>query len=239
MEKETIYDKLRTKSHDDLRIILCDIIYTYCQPSFGSMSKHDSDLLLFDSMVKVGLIADNASIYDIMRMLKVTRSKARSLIYEHQLRKIKDEEQQKEQLRRVMKSPLMSSLSKNVCLEVDNPYLVDYIRNELKGLGFVTDGSFHAELVKMSAEAFAALYEKTISDENKREVNRRLIELGVKPDTSIKKILPPLMVGVSKSLAAAAMGKIGEDITDACIDYLENNLDALKESIGDLFNHAD
>lgn len=235
MEKETIHNELQKKSHDELRTILCDMVYTYCQPSFGSMSKHDSDLLLFDSMVRIGLISNNPTIYDIMSMLKVTRSKARSLIYEHQLRKIQNEEQLKEQLRNTLKRPLMSSLSKNVCLEVDNPYLIDFIRNELKGLGFVTDGSFNTELVKMSTDAFAALYEKTITDKDRRNVNIKLIELGVKPDTSLKKILPHLMVGVSKSLASAAMGKIGEDITCTCIDYLEKNIDNLKGTIGDLF----
>lgn len=92
------------------------------------MSKHDFDLLMFDSMVKMGVICKNPTIYDVMRVLKVTRSKARALIYEYQLRKIQDEGQLREQLRELMKTPLMSTMSKNVCLEVDNPYIVDFIR---------------------------------------------------------------------------------------------------------------
>lgn len=239
MDREVLNNILCRLGHEQLCDILANMVDTYCIPSFGSMSKHDFDLLMFDSMVKMGVISDNPTIYDVMKDLKVTRSKARTLIYEYQLRKIQDEGQLREQLRELMKTPLMSTLSKNVCLEVDNPYLVDFIRNELKGLGFITDGSFHAELVKMSTEAFASLYESILSDESKREIKDRLVELGVKPDTSLKKLLPHLMAGVAKTMATAAMGKVGEDIADDCIQYVGNNIDALKQIIGNFFNNDD
>ena len=160
MDKEVLNNKLGQLGHEQMRDILANMVDRYCVPSFGSMSKHDIDLLMFDSMVKMGVISDNPTIYDVMKDLKVTRSKARTLIYEFQLRKIEDDDQLRSQLRKLMKTPLMSTMSKNVCLEVDNPYLVDFIRNELKRLGYITDGSFHTELVKMSTEAFASLYPK-------------------------------------------------------------------------------
>lgn len=228
-------DRISQLQHQQLCDIVAHLVDTYCIPSFGSMSKHDFDLLMFDSMVKIGVISYSPTIYDVMRELKVTRSKARALIYEYQLRKIQDEDQLRDQLRELMKTPLMSTISKNVCLEVDNPYLVDFIRNELKGQGFITDGSFHAELVKMSTDAFAALYENILTDESKRDVKKRLTELGVKPDVSIKKILPHLMAGVAQTVATAAMGKVGEDIADVCIKYVGEHISTLKQTLGDYF----
>lgn len=239
MDRVALNNILQHLGHQQLRDILANMLDTYCIPSFGSMSKHDIDLLMFDSMVRMGVISNNPTIYDVMRDLKVTRSKARTLIYEFQLRKVQNEEQLREQLRDLMKTPLMSTLSKNVCLEVDNPYLVDFIRNELKRLGFITDGSFHAELVKMSTEAFASLYENELSEQGKRQIHDRLVELGVKPDTSLKKILPHLMKGVAKTMASTAMGKVGEDIADECIQYVGDNIDALKETLGNFFNNEE
>ena len=239
MDRVALNNILQHLGHQQLRDILANMLDTYCIPSFGSMSKHDIDLLMFDSMVRMGVISDNPTIYDVMRDLKVTRSKARTLIYEFQLRKVQNEEQLREQLRDLMKTPLMSTLSKNVCLEVDNPYLVDFIRNELKRLGFITDGSFHAELVKMSTEAFASLYENVLSEQGKQQIHDRLVALGVKPDTSLKKILPHLMKGVAKTMASAAMGKVGEDIAEDCIQYVGDNIDALKETLGNFFNNED
>lgn len=199
------------------------------------MSKHDLDLLMFDSMVKMGVISKTPTIYDVMRDLKVTRSKARTLIYEYQLRNTQDEDQLREQLRELIKTPLISTISQNVCLEVDNPYLVDFIRNELKRLGFITDGSFHAELVKMSTDAFAALYENVLSDESKRGIKKRLIELGVRPNVTLKMLLPHLLPGVAKTIATAAMSKVGEDIAEVCIKYVSEHIDSLKRTLGNFF----
>lgn len=239
MDKEVLNNKLGQLGHEQMRDILANMVDRYCVPSFGSMSKHDIDLLMFDSMVKMGVISDNPTIYDVMKDLKVTRSKARTLIYEFQLRKIEDDDQLRSQLRKLMKTPLMSTMSKNVCLEVDNPYLVDFIRNELKRLGYITDGSFHTELVKMSTEAFASLYESILSEVSKREIKDKLVKLGVKPDTSLKNLLPHLMVGIAKTMATATMGKVGENIADECIQYVSDNIDALKQTIGNFFQNDD
>lgn len=239
MDKEVLNNKLGQLGHEQMRDILANMVDRYCVPSFGSMSKHDIDLLMFDSMVKMGVISDNPTIYDVMKDLKVTRSKARTLIYEFQLRKIEDDDQLRSQLRKLMKTPLMSTMSKNVCLEVDNLYLVDFIRNELKRLGYITDGSFHTELVKMSTEAFASLYESILNEVSKREIKDKLVKLGVKPDTSLKNLLPHLMVGVAKTMATATMGKVGENIADECIQYVSDNIDALKQTIGNFFQNDD
>lgn len=236
MDKKNIEELLDKQDFKSLRKALCLIIGTYTNPSFGSMSKHDVDLLLFDSMISLGIISKPLTIYNVMKDLKVTRTKARNLIYEHQLRKVENEDQLSFQLREILKTPLMSRLSKDVCLEIDNPYLIDYVRNELKNLGFVTDGSFHAELVKMSTDAFSELYVKMMSEDSKRSIKQRLVDLGVKSDTSINAILPHLLRGVSKSVAKGVFGKIGEDIADDCISFLSDNLSAMRDSLSNFFN---
>ncbi len=235
MDNKIIKELLDKQGDDCLRQALCHIISTYTNPSFGSMSKHDVDLLLFDSMITLGIISKHPTIYNVMKDLKVTRSKARNLIYEYQLRKVDNEDQLSDQLRDILKSPLVSKLSTDICLEIDNPYLIDFIRNELKVLGYVTDGSFHTELVKMSQDAFSALYEKMLPEESEKEIKKRLVQLGVKQEISIKKILPHLLRGISKTVAKSAFGKVGEDIADECLSYLSDNLSTIKNTIGDFF----
>ncbi|MCF2658215.1 hypothetical protein JQM83_03300 [Parabacteroides distasonis] len=81
MDRASLNNKLQHLDNQQLRDILSNMLDTYCIPSFGSMSKHDIDLLMFDSMVRMGVIPDNPTIYDVMRDLKVTRSKARTLVH--------------------------------------------------------------------------------------------------------------------------------------------------------------
>lgn len=225
MDKTKVINQLQGKSHDELREALNKIILDYCSPSFGSMAKHDIDLLIFDVMIVLGILDSTPSVYDVMRELKVTRSKARNLIYEHQLRSIESEHQLLVELREVLRYPLLSKQSDNVWLEIDNPYLVDFIRNELKKLGHITDGSFNPEMVKMSTGAFSDLYYNCMEEANKNEFRRRMVELGVAEDTSLKVILPHLLKGVAKTVANGAFGKVGEDIADNCVNFLHDLID--------------
>ena len=213
-------ENLNELDHNKLHQALSRIITNYTSPSLGSMSKHDIDLLIYETIVTLDIIKEDATIYDVMRDLKVTRSKARNLIYEYKLRKTENEDVLKTELRELLKTPLLSNQSDNVQLEVDNPYLIDFIRNELKKLGHITDGSFHAELVKMSADAFSTLYESTLTNENKVAIKRKLVKLGVKEDTSIKAILPSMIKGVAKTVAKGAFGKVGENIVDSGFKFL-------------------
>ena len=222
MDERKLISELRKKSFDELRDALNKILLDYCMPSFGSMAKHDIDLLMFDVMISLGIFDSTPSIYDVMRELKVTRNKARNLIYEHQLRSVETEHQLLAELRKVLKCPLLSRQSDNVCLEIDNPYLVDFIRNELKKLGHITDGSFNPEMVKMSTDAFSDLYYNCMEEASKAELKRRMVELGVTDDTSLKAVLPHLLKGVATTAAKKVFGKIGEDIADNCIDYLHD-----------------
>ena len=77
------------------------------------MAKHDIDLLIFDVMISLGIFDSTPSIYDVMRELKVTRNKARNLIYEHQLRSVENENQLLAELREVLRCPLLSRKSDN------------------------------------------------------------------------------------------------------------------------------
>lgn len=221
MDKTKLNDNLRGKNSDELRDVLKKILLNYCSPSFGGMAKHDTDLLIFDAMISLSIFDSTPSIYDVMRELKVTRSKARNLIYEHQLRSVENEHQLLVELREILKHPLLSSKSDNVCLEIDNPYMVDFIRNELKKLGHITDGSFNPEMVKMSTAAFSDLYYNCMEEADKKELKNRMIKLGVTPDMSLKAVLPHLFKEVATKVAKAAFGKVGQDIAENCVNVLQ------------------
>lgn len=237
MEKQKIDTILSKSDKSTLQINLLNIVDTYCTPSFGSLSKHDVDLLIYASMISLGIVQDDASIYDLMRILKITRTKARNLMYEYQLRKIQNDDELKKRLREQLNKPLLSCKSENVSIEIDSPFLIDYIRHELKRLGYITDGSFHSELVTMTKDAFAALYYDILSEEERKQVEKQLIEFGVKEHTSLKTVLPNLLGEVMKTVTHAALGRVGENIMDTCINVLKKVVKDpnRKDTFGDIF----
>lgn len=66
-------------------------------------------------------------------------------------------------MRGLISSPILKDGDK-VSLEIGNPYLVDYIRSELKRLGHITDGSFSNEILKMTVNAYTELFVSLISE---------------------------------------------------------------------------
>lgn len=226
MDEERLTGNAEGKSVEKSRDVLQKILSDYCLPSFGSMSKHDIDLLMFDAMISLGVFQSPLSIYDVMRKLKVTRSKARNLIYEHQLRaiEIENEEQLLVELRAILQRPLLSRKSDNVCIEIENPYMVDFIRCKLKDIGHITDGSFNPELVKMSTTAFSDLYFVYMDVADKDELNKIIVELNVVDDTSPKALLLRLLKEVASKSVGDAFVKIGEDVAKSCLKTLRDKI---------------
>lgn len=193
--------------------VLEEILQKYSNPSFGSSSKRDIDILLFSALQDLGIIEPNPQIYDVVRLLHITRSKARNLIYESALRRQANEDievQLQNELKRLIVRPIFLREGDKVCIEIDNPLVVDYIRHKLKELNHITDGSFSPELVKMTCTAFSDLYSSLLPDESLTLINEKFILLGLKQDKSPKAIILTIL----KAIGRVALGKVGEELAD-------------------------
>ncbi len=150
-----------------------DIIKEYLSPSFGSMSKRDFDILLFTKLQELELFDEKQGIYDIVSSLKITRIKARNLVYESNLRKMQNKNLD-EELREIFKSPKFLKENDKIMLEIDNPYLIDYLRFKLKQNGDITDGSFSPEIVKLTLESYVKLYKTLVFSKEEVSENELL-----------------------------------------------------------------
>ena len=161
----TIDKNLIQVSLEEVQDQLIDMLNRYNFPSFGSMSKRDIDISIFMLMQNLGIIKMNPQIYEVVSLLHITSSKARNLIYEASLRrntipKLDDA------LFELLKSPVFLTTSDNmIALEIDDPLLIDHLKQKLRDLKFVTDGSFNRGLVKMSINAYATLFDVLLSPE--------------------------------------------------------------------------
>lgn len=197
--------------------VLEHILKTYTSPSFGSLSKRDVDILIFYALQDLGIIDKNPKIYDVVQLLHVTRSKARNLIYESALRRqdvVEMEKNLEAELKRVIVKPIFLSEGDKICIEIDNLLLTDYIRDRLRNLGHLTDGSFFPELVKMTPSAFSDLYVDLLPDESTKGIEKKFINLGLKKDKSPKALVKNVLIAICKG----AMGRAGEELADYALD---------------------
>lgn len=212
----TIISELEKLDSDKIKRVFSELPIAYLNPSYGSMTKKEFDILLFIKLQELGLLEQNPSIYNVVTQLKLTRSKARNLLYETKLRQ-SNQNSLEDELKQVLVSPIFFKEGDKIGIEIDNPYLIDYLRSKLRELNHITDGSFSRELVKLTTEAFSSLIESYISEEQKEKIKNEFIKLGLETDMSFKGILTSIL----KNLATKFADKAGENIAESAIDYLK------------------
>jgi hypothetical protein len=197
-------------------------------PAFGSLPKTEVELLVLNALQRIGAIAETPGIYELVSKLRVTRAKARRLIYDLELRRSSVDDLDR-RLKELLKRPLIQKNGDLFVLEVESPLLSDHLRARVQQLGHVTDGSFSPNIVKLGLDAMTALIGSLLTDADKEAVRRALVRAGA-PDTSFAGVLKASL----KKLATKVAADTGEALMDKVSDYLAPLLDAGIDGIGKL-----
>ncbi|MBR3578322.1 MAG: hypothetical protein IKN98_06030 [Bacteroidales bacterium] len=223
-----IIKKLKSCPAQKVQKEFCALVKEYLTPSFGSMSKTDFNVLLFNSLQKLGAIEKEPNLYDLTYELHLTKSRAQSLLYNANLRKGYTSEDLEKQLRKAISDAILLKEKDRVSVEIENPVLRDYLKKRLKELNHISDGSFSVDIIKMTHQAFADLYEELLPEKSEKEIRKALINMGVN-----ESVLSSTANVVKKVLDT----KLGDGTSDAIVDTCKNAFDYLKRCIND-FAHT-
>ena len=186
------------------------------------MPKRDIDLLLFSESYTLGVFSKQSKteVFDVISNLKVTRQKARNLIYESQLRAVEGINLQDE-LCELLSNPIVEKLDQ-INLEIDNPLLMDYLKSKMKELHCLTDGSFNQDIVKMSVEAFSKLLQDCFEIKKGKEKNKKLRELGLKEGA--KDVFVDIVKLSAKKVIGEASSEIIGDVAEDAFEWIKECL---------------
>lgn len=143
------------------QVKLCELIDVYAS-NWGSLSKREFEARLFAILIESNVISSN--IYDIMSKLCVTRQKARNLLYEYNLRKYNSDSNQQScllnELFDMLFNPIISEDEncKTIKLQVENPYMIDYVKNIFAQNRILVDGSFSPDIITINKNEFMYLF---------------------------------------------------------------------------------
>ena len=205
-----------TKPINDQQSLLIGFLNAYCKPSFGSMSKRDIDISIFMLMQDLGIIKENPQIYDVVSLLHITSSKARNLIYESSLRR-NSQNTLDQALFELLKNPIFLATSDNmIAIEIDDPLLIDHLKQKLRELKFITDGSFNKGIVKMTINAYATLFDVFLSAEERERLLPAMGEiqygeyLEIRPEDDASARSKKVLVWICKKAARIAASELAE-----------------------------
>ena len=235
---DVIIERIKEKDPDKVKNAFCELLADYLKPAYGSISKRDFDILLFMKLQEIGVFSKNPELYELVSELKVTRAKARNLLYESKLRQTSQAELD-EELKELIKKPIFLKDNDKIGIEIDNPYLIDHLRAKLKRLNHITDGSFSPELVRLTTEAFTSLFESYLPNNSKAAIKKAFVEIGAKADTSLKGILKGVLKKLGSKIADNAGGQIAESVGEYLGPLINGSIEIIKSKFAGLVTDED
>lgn len=208
---------------------LDEFLTRFLSPAFGALPKPEVELLVLRLLTQVGAIDERPSVYELVSKLRITRAKARRLIYDQDLRSRTLADLDSD-VRRLLRKPIIQKRGDSFLLEIENPLLADHLRALLQRLGHVTDGSFSPSLVTLTLDAMVALIEEQLSETERTTTLKALVKAGA-PEKSLKGVLKSALKKLGEKIADDA----GEAVADEVLSYLGPLMDSSKAAITSAF----
>ncbi len=205
--------------------ILQELLSKYTEPSFGVLPKSEINLIFLEALIETKYISENPSVYELVSKLKITNTRARTLIYERELRKF-DTAKLDEKLVEILCKPIIEKNGKLFLFEIENPLLIDHLKSKLKVLGCLSDGSFSPSIVRLSSKAFIELVDNCLNAQNQSIAMAVLKKSGI-TEPNFKTFLYKFIEKVGSKLA----DETGEELVKEFTGYVRATLNGLSIDI--------
>ncbi len=225
-----IAGSIKAADEQTCRAVLENLLTQYMSPAFSALPKKEIDLVVLNALEQLGYVSADPTLYEVVQRLRVTRAKARNLLYDRELRRI-DAQQLDEKVREALKNPVVQKQGDLFVLEIENPLVADHLRAKVQQLGHASDGSFSPSLVKLTIDAVTAIIADCLTVADQEKVRKALIKAGA-PDKTIKGVLKATLKQAGKKIAQDA----GEGVAENVSDYMAPLIDGASGKISQAFN---
>ncbi len=216
-EKEIINEALGT------------FLKSYINPAFGVLPKSEIDILVLDVLEKLGAINKDPKIYDLVSKLKITRTKAKNLIYSRDLRRY-DEDTLEHKVKELLKNPIIENNGKKIFFEVENSLISDHIKNKLQNLNHISDGSFSSNIISLNSNAMSKLMLSYLSEEDIVKLDKVFNKAGAPDEETVSDKLKHSF----KMFSRGIVSKTGDNLKDRASDFFSSILTGKIDNILDL-----
>ena len=160
------------------------LLQPHAAPVFGAAKTVEHEVAALQALKVLGVIRPAADEFDLVESLRVTKTKARSLIYHAALRAESSQASIDAALRHALVSTRVVRDGELYLVEIPDPLTMDRLRKRVRDLGFLSDGTFSGALAKIPEGALLRLVADLIPAVQKEEIHKQLLEAGL-PDKSV------------------------------------------------------
>ena len=230
MDIKTITDKAGAAK---CKVALEKFLEDFLIPAFGAKPKAEIELAVLNLLISIGAISKNPSSYELVSALKTIKQKARTIIYNQDLRTRTPGELDQE-IRTLLLNPVIQKRRNGFAMMVESPLVLEHMRAKLQMQGHFTDGSFSPNVVTLNAGAMAALIEFFLSGEQKKAAEGVLREAGAE-GSSLSELLTSTMEKLVERFADDARDAVINGASDLIVHILDGPIENAQELFRNLF----
>ncbi|SFK25085.1 hypothetical protein [Celeribacter neptunius] len=209
---------LEANNADDSREALIDILTRYTQPAFGALPKRETDILIFEVMRTLGLLPEDASVYDLMTDLRITRAKASQLLFDTAIRKFDENPAllDAKVVEALCNARFHHDADKYFVLEVEDPMVNANLKEKVRKAGHISDSSFNSALIRLPLDAVADLVADLLPEDRQDDVKAALVAAGAPEEPSFKNVVKSSL----KTLGKKVVGEAADGLVEEAGEFL-------------------
>lgn len=201
---------------NDHEEFLTEFMEEFLGRGFGTLSKRDTEVLLFHLFQKYGHLKEKTH-HEISLLLRLTETRVKNLRYEVSLRYQEDEERQREETFRghflnLLKNTRFESRKRDVCFLVEDTFVQKEIQSRLKTAGYLYDSSFASEILRLSPEAFTFLVESLYTRKELQEISKGVGE-ALRERVTFRSLFARFLEGLCQEAGKTAVDLINMGFT--------------------------
>lgn len=220
--------QVQKASSDRTQAALLALLTPYFRPTFGAGKTVEHEVSVLRALELLGVVPARATELDLVMTLRVTRAKARALLYQVQLADVHNLAALDDHVREVLAHPRLGQLGSRDggpvvwLLDVPFPLVADRIRQLVRQEGFISDSSFSPTLIKLSSNAYGAVVASLIPlpkrDALLAEARR---SLKASEATDLGSIFGDVFCHLGKQIAGELGGRLAQDVSVELFDLLK------------------
>jgi hypothetical protein len=209
-------DLIDTAPEATVRAVLKEIFTKATTPAFGVLPQRELDLLLFKALRDCKILHKGDSLYSLMTDLKITRAKARNLLFDLQIREASAMADLDRDAREALARPRGFVLDGSyLAFGVENPVVQAHIKDRVTQLGHLADASFDSTVIRVKPSAIGVLAAALMDDDEEEAFRDAMVAAGFERDKSMAAFLKAGLMHVAEKIA-------GEDVAEIGESYLED-----------------
>lgn len=211
----------------------------YASNAFGVLPKREIDLTIFSFLIQNDVVDADGSMYRLARALNLTPARARSLLFDHQLRNVSEADTDHAVMMALTTSKYWKDGS-NVSFGITSPLVKAAITGKMQDRGVFADVSLSGDILKIDPGHFAEVLNSLLPASRAEQLAKHLKKKGVLSQGEVRAALSTVLTTgatelVSKGASATFDGALrgikalttGEGDLSELAGMLGNAVDAL------------